>query len=80
MQLTSRSPRIEAQRYNLHVVQHSVPFPVGNATDSIAMGINSFGIGGNNAHAIVEEYQPIITPIIDGHTYGHHNGDERENK
>ncbi|CAF3874499.1 unnamed protein product [Adineta steineri] len=46
-----------SHRYNLHVVQHSVPFPVGNDIDSIAIGINSFGIGGNNVHAIVEEYQ-----------------------
>ncbi|CAF1008153.1 unnamed protein product [Adineta steineri] len=57
MHFTSLNPKIEAQRYNLHVVQHSVPFPSGNDIDSIAMGINSFGIGGNNAHAIVEEYQ-----------------------
>ncbi|CAF1036440.1 unnamed protein product [Adineta steineri] len=64
MHFTSLNPNIEAQRYNLHVVQHSVPFPVGNATDSIAMGINSFGIGGNNAHAIVEEYHPSKTSAM----------------
>ncbi|CAF4113993.1 unnamed protein product [Adineta steineri] len=57
MHFTSLNPNIEAERYNLHVVQHSVPFPSGNNIDSIAMGINSFGIGGNNVHAIVEEYQ-----------------------
>ncbi|CAF3504412.1 unnamed protein product [Adineta steineri] len=64
MHFTSLNPNIEAQRYNLHVVQHSVPFPVGNDTDSIAMGINSFGIGGNNAHAIVEEYHPSKTSAM----------------
>ncbi|CAF3952735.1 unnamed protein product [Adineta steineri] len=57
MHFTSLNPNIEAERYNLHVVQHSVPFPLVNDIDSIAMGINSFGIGGNNVHAIVEEYQ-----------------------
>ncbi|CAF1086060.1 unnamed protein product [Adineta steineri] len=64
MHFTSLNPNIEAQRYNLHVVQHSVLFPVGNATDSIAMGINSFGIGGNNVHAIVEEYNPSKTSAM----------------
>ncbi|CAF0982625.1 unnamed protein product [Adineta steineri] len=80
MQLTSLNPKIEAQRYNLHVVQHCVPFPPLLTAEPIAIGINSFGMGGSTAHAIVEEYQPIITPIIDGHTYGHHNGNQRENK
>ncbi|CAF0947091.1 unnamed protein product [Adineta steineri] len=61
MHFASLNPNIEAERYNLHVVQHCVPFPFGNDIDSIAMGINSFGMGGNNAHAIVEEYQPTKT-------------------
>ena len=64
MHFTSLNPNIEAQRYNLHVVQHSVPFPLGNDIDSIAMGINSFGIGGNNVHAIVEEYQTSTTSAM----------------
>ncbi|CAF0931479.1 unnamed protein product [Adineta steineri] len=64
MHFTSLNPNIEAQRYNLHVVQHSVPFPLGNDIDSIAMGINSFGIGGNNVHAIVEEYQANKTSAM----------------
>ncbi|CAF1428556.1 unnamed protein product, partial [Adineta steineri] len=57
MHFTSLNPNIEARRYNFHVVQHSVPFPFGNNFDSVAMGVNSFGMGGNNVHAIVEEYQ-----------------------
>ncbi|CAF1255723.1 unnamed protein product [Adineta steineri] len=64
MHFKSLNPNIEAQRYNLHVVQHSVPFPSGNDIDSIAIGINSFGIGGNNAHAIVEEYHPSKTSAM----------------
>ncbi|CAF0803199.1 unnamed protein product [Adineta steineri] len=52
---------VEAQRYSLHVVQHSVPFPLGNDNEPIAMAINSFGMGGNNVHAIVEEYQTSTT-------------------
>ncbi|CAF4065132.1 unnamed protein product, partial [Adineta steineri] len=64
MHFKSLNPNIEAQRYNLHVVQHSVPFPYANDIDSVAMGINSFGIGGNNVHAIVEEYQPNKTSAM----------------
>ncbi|CAF1195338.1 unnamed protein product [Adineta steineri] len=64
MHFTSLNPNIEAQRYNLHVVQHSVPFPLGNDIDSIAMGISSFGAGGNNVHAIVEEYRTCAISVI----------------
>ncbi|CAF1068403.1 unnamed protein product [Adineta ricciae] len=57
MHFTSLNPKIDAQRYNLHVVQHFVPFPP--ATDgTVLIGINSFGMGGNTTHAIVEEYRP----------------------
>ncbi|CAF4156406.1 unnamed protein product, partial [Adineta steineri] len=72
MQFTSLNPRIAAQRYNLHVVLHSVPFPPSTDTDPIAIGINSFGMGGNNVHAIVEEYRPSAKkPIINEYTNGH---------
>ncbi|CAF4302074.1 unnamed protein product, partial [Adineta steineri] len=72
MQFTSLNPRIEAQRYNLHVVQHSIPFPPSTNTDPIAIGINSFGMGGNNVHAIVEEYRPSAkNSITNGYTNGH---------
>ncbi|CAF1034875.1 unnamed protein product [Adineta steineri] len=74
MHFTSLNPRIEAQRYNLHVVQHSIPFPPSTDTDPIAMCINSFGMGGNNVHAIVEEYRPSAkNSIIDGYRNGHVN-------
>ncbi|CAF0982640.1 unnamed protein product [Adineta steineri] len=80
MQFTSLNPKIEAQRYNIHVVQHCVPFPPHNIGEPIAIGINSFGMGGSTAHAIVEEYQPIVTPIINEHKYNHHNGNQQEKK
>ena len=57
MHFTALNPKIDAQRYNLHVVQHYVPFaPVTN--DPTIIGINSFGMGGNTTHAIIEEYRP----------------------
>ncbi|CAF4386637.1 unnamed protein product, partial [Adineta steineri] len=66
--------RIAAQRYNLHVVQHSVPFPPSSDTDPVAIGINSFGMGGNNVHAIVEEYRPSAkNSIMNEYTNGHVN-------
>ncbi|CAF4039097.1 unnamed protein product, partial [Adineta steineri] len=78
MHFTSLNPKIEAQRYNLHVVQHSVPFPCGNDIDSVAMGINSFGIGGNNVHAIVEEYQP--SKILTNNRFENDNVNRHEMK
>ena len=45
-------PRIEAKKYNLHVVDHLTSFP----HHPITVGINSFGLGGNTAHAIVTKW------------------------
>ncbi|UJR34435.1 hypothetical protein I4U23_021842 [Adineta vaga] len=60
LNFSTLNPKIEAKRYNLHVVQSMVPFPSDDAASlgqPVALGINSFGIGGNNAHAIIEEYK-----------------------
>lgn len=54
------NPKIEAQRYNLHVVQSMVPFPPLDVEEQrlpVSIGVNSFGIGGNNVHTIIEEYK-----------------------
>lgn len=67
MHFKSLNPKIEAKRYNLHVVQHPIPFPSTN-NGPIAMGINSFGIGGNNVHGIVEEYRPVKSSTVNGIT------------
>jgi acyl transferase domain-containing protein len=72
MHFTALNPKIEAQRFNLHVVQTLVPFPPFDPDNEnnkpVAIAINCFGIGGNNAHAIIEEYRPKQTSII---TNGH---------
>ncbi|CAF4216355.1 unnamed protein product [Rotaria sp. Silwood2] len=52
MHFTRINPMIHAKKYNLHVVNHIVQFP----NELVTIGINSFGIGGNNAHAIVTEW------------------------
>ncbi|UJR38870.1 hypothetical protein I4U23_031538 [Adineta vaga] len=80
MHFTSLNPKIEAQRYNLHVVQHFVPFPFGSDISPITMGINSFGIGGNNVHAIVEEYRTSTTSAMNRFENDHVHGSNKESK
>ena len=75
MHFKALNPKIEAQRYNLHVVQHFVPFPT--ATDHATLiGINSFGMGGNTTHAIVEEYRPQQKKLTNG--FDHHCDENEE--
>ncbi|CAF0930134.1 unnamed protein product [Adineta steineri] len=71
MHFKSLNPEIEAQRYNLHIVQHLIPFPPYTGIDPVAIGINSFGMGGNNVHAIVEEYQKNTSFIVNGFENDH---------
>jgi acyl transferase domain-containing protein len=52
MNFTRINPKIQTVEYNLHIVNRPVNFP----NRSITVGINSFGFGGNNAHAIVTEW------------------------
>jgi acyl transferase domain-containing protein len=73
MHFKALNQKIEAQNFNMHVVQTIVPFPPfdpNNKSESpIGISVSSFGIGGNNAHAILEEYRPKRISIIqNGHT------------
>jgi len=53
------NPDINFEEMNLAVVSKSHPWPVGPTPRRA--GVNSFGFGGTNAHAVVEEYkQPRI--------------------
>ncbi|CAF4515309.1 unnamed protein product, partial [Rotaria sp. Silwood2] len=75
MHFKAYNPKIEADRFNLHVVQTMTAFlPLkidGENEHPVAIGINSFGIGGNNAHAIIEEYRPKERSInTNGHVEG----------
>jgi acyl transferase domain-containing protein len=70
MHFKALNPKIQAERYNIEVVQRLVPFPPLTNKDPVIIGINSFGLGGNNAHAIVEEYRPnrdMISNSISNH-------------
>ncbi|CAF4012614.1 unnamed protein product, partial [Adineta steineri] len=58
MQFTSLNSKIDAQKYNLHIVQNFVSFPSVSNNEKIAIDVNSFGMGSTTTHAIIEEYQP----------------------
>ncbi|CAF4350619.1 unnamed protein product, partial [Adineta steineri] len=57
---------------NLHVFQNFIPFPSIPNNEKIAIGVNSFGMGGVTTHAIIEKYQPNKTSIINGHIDENH--------
>ncbi|CAF1077194.1 unnamed protein product [Adineta steineri] len=68
MQFTSLNPKLEAQKYNLHILQNFILFPSVSNNEKIAIGVNSFETVGSTTHAIIEEYQPINkTSIENGH-------------
>jgi acyl transferase domain-containing protein len=70
MHFSKINPKIKAQQYNLHIVQNLTRFP---PNQQVTFGINSFGMGGNNSHAIVEEYvvsdSPAMPAVINGHPH-----------
>jgi acyl transferase domain-containing protein/acyl carrier protein len=47
------NPRLPWAEMNLRIASHATPFPGGDARSRYA-GINSFGIGGSNAHVVLE--------------------------
>ncbi|CAF1154842.1 unnamed protein product [Adineta steineri] len=67
MQFTSLNPKIEVQKCNPHILQNFVPFPTLSNNEKVAIGVNSFGMGGITTHAIIEEYQSNKTSIENGH-------------
>ncbi|MFK8017571.1 MAG: SDR family NAD(P)-dependent oxidoreductase [Gammaproteobacteria bacterium] len=54
------NPKIDFDGWKLRVVDEPVALPEQN--DPSVMGVNSFGFGGTNAHAIVEEYRRPAEP------------------
>ncbi|CAF4057940.1 unnamed protein product [Adineta steineri] len=82
MQFTSLNPKLEAQKYNLHILQNFILFPSVSNNDKIAIGVNSFETVGSTTHSIIEEYQPINKTSIqnghidDGNHIKNHNDDQ----
>ncbi|CAF1462310.1 unnamed protein product [Adineta steineri] len=72
MQFTSLNLKIEAQKYDLHILQKFVRFSSLPNNEKIPIDVNSFGMGGTTTHVIIEEYQPNKTSITNGHINGYH--------
>ncbi|CAF4077491.1 unnamed protein product [Adineta steineri] len=73
IQFTSFNPKIDAQKYNLHILQNFTPYPSLPNNEKVAIGVNSFGMGDTTTHAIIEEYQPNKkTSVENGHINGYH--------
>ncbi|KAF5630117.1 polyketide synthase [Fusarium sp. NRRL 52700] len=53
--LKNPNPKIPFAEYNLHVPLEPTPFP---SDRQKRVGVNSFGIGGSNAHVVLESYHP----------------------
>ncbi|KAJ4123008.1 hypothetical protein NW768_010000 [Fusarium equiseti] len=55
IKLNSHNPKVPFAQYNLTVPLEPTPFPVNR---QLRVSINSFGLGGSNAHVILESYTP----------------------
>lgn len=69
------NPQIKIDEYNLHVVLNMTSLP-SSRDNPIIIGINSFGMGGNNCHAIIYDYHMTTnrTALLNGSgTEGNHD-------
>lgn len=65
LHLTTPNPRIDFDELKLAVVAEPTPLP--DQDEPLIFGVNSFGFGGTNAHAVIQEYR---TPAADAHESG----------
>lgn len=64
LHFTTPNPKIDFEGWKLNVVDRPLPLP--GPERPICVGINSFGFGGTNSHAIIERYcgkTKIDTPL-----------------
>lgn len=54
------NPKIDFEGWKLKVVAEHLPLP--DSEQPLTFGINSFGFGGTNAHAVLREYRPAAAP------------------
>ncbi|KAI6351195.1 hypothetical protein MCOR25_010071 [Pyricularia grisea] len=64
MLLEKLSPRVEPFCKHLRVAKKATPWPAVPQGQPRRASVNSFGFGGTNAHAIVEEYIPPTSTAI----------------
>ena len=63
---TDPNPHIEWSKYPLKVhAQSSVWKGYGEGKNNLFAGVSSFGFGGTNGHTILQNAQPVKTPIIE---------------
>jgi amino acid adenylation domain-containing protein len=55
------NPALELDTSPFHVISETVPWPAGRSGHRIA-GVSSFGVGGTNAHAVLEEAPDAPAP------------------
>ncbi|KAG2386111.1 hypothetical protein C9374_002557 [Naegleria lovaniensis] len=51
------NPKIPLEKYNMRVVTEPVPLVKKSGSKPLLFGVNSMGIGGVNAHVILQEYE-----------------------
>jgi acyl transferase domain-containing protein/NADPH:quinone reductase-like Zn-dependent oxidoreductase/SAM-dependent methyltransferase/acyl carrier protein len=56
---TTPNPKIDFENWKLEVVDRPTPLP--DSATPLLFGINSFGFGGTNAHAILREYRSPVS-------------------
>src|SRR5205823_1406236 len=65
--LQQRNPRIPWEKWRVDVVTKPTPWPVKGLR---RLSVNSFGVGGTNAHAVLDDaYHYLSARILDGKHY-----------
>lgn len=67
LHLEKLNPEVEKYYSNLLIPTQLLPWPEAPAEQPKRTSVNSFGFGGTNAHAIVEQYVPMIHNVVAQH-------------
>ncbi|BCS03320.1 type I polyketide synthase [Aspergillus luchuensis] len=61
------NPKIKCEEWNIDIVKKMTPWPSTGTSSTRRAGVNSFGYGGANAHAIIESAGPYAIPMQQQH-------------
>jgi acyl transferase domain-containing protein len=64
LHLQNLNPSVEPFCKNLRIPTHTTPWPQPSHGQPRRASVNSFGFGGTNAHAIVEQYVPSVHDMV----------------